>query len=49
MCATDDNECMKEPSVCTNFAKCQNLPGSYECKCDKGFMEIEAEDQCVGM
>ncbi|XP_060603465.1 complement component C1q receptor-like [Ruditapes philippinarum] len=35
---TDINECESNP--CT-LDVCENIPGSYKCKCDTGFTEIE--------
>ena len=47
VCTTDDNECMKHPSVCPKFAKCHNLYGSYGCECNVGFT-MNDQDQCTG-
>ena len=33
----DVNECNEKTDECAEHATCVNLPGSYKCKCDKGF------------
>lgn len=33
----DINECAEVPQRCDLNANCTNLPGSYECTCDRGF------------
>ena len=38
---TDIDECAKSP--CQNDALCQNLPGSYRCKCKSGFFGRNCE------
>ena len=51
MCTIDDNECMKRPFVCPNFATCHNTYGSYTCKCNEGFVMNdggETQDLCTG-
>ncbi len=34
----DIDECGRSPSVCSEHATCSNLPGSFDCSCDSGFM-----------
>lgn len=34
---TDDDECLLNAYSCSEFAKCRNTPGSYECTCHEGF------------
>ncbi|XP_055860776.1 mucin-4-like isoform X7 [Biomphalaria glabrata] len=38
-CAEDINECNSEPCISTHNSSCENLPGSYVCKCDAGFFK----------
>lgn len=37
----DVNECLTRP--CLNGGTCQNLPGSYKCKCKPGFLGRRCE------
>jgi len=45
-CGTDVNEC-DNPNTCTGGKKCNNLPGTYECKCETGY-QVNASDYCTG-
>ncbi|KAK2140283.1 hypothetical protein LSH36_1402g00006 [Paralvinella palmiformis] len=35
LCDTDIDECTSNP--CGNHSTCENLPGTYQCKCDSGY------------
>ena len=51
MFTTDDNECMRRPSVCPNFTTCRDTIGSYACECNQGFIMNdgnETQDLCIG-
>ena len=37
----DVNECTSRP--CRNGGTCENLPGSYKCKCKPGFLGNDCE------
>ena len=32
----DINECQDDPGICGN-GTCNNIPGTYSCRCDSGF------------
>jgi hypothetical protein len=34
----DIDECRSSPNICGERANCLNLPGSYKCQCDAGFI-----------
>ncbi len=34
----DIDECGRSPSVCSEYATCSELIGSFDCSCDSGFM-----------
>ena len=44
---SDDNECESELNLCTN-GRCNNLEGSFECKCDPGYELSPTGDECNG-
>lgn len=33
---SDVDECYENPKICLN-GRCENVPGSYRCKCQNGF------------
>jgi len=37
MHAVDVDECQATADVCGQFADCSNMPGSYQCSCQKGY------------
>ncbi|XP_064619862.1 fibrillin-2-like isoform X2 [Lineus longissimus] len=42
----DINECLIYPTICKNGV-CENLQGSYRCKCDEGYTYEPATKRCV--
>ena len=38
--------CIKELNLAVNITHCVNLPGSYACECNKGYMKKDGT--CVG-
>lgn len=42
----DIDECQNGANVCGPLQTCINLPGSYRCKCPKGFQSDRRE--CIG-
>ena len=40
-CQDDVKECKINPTICGPNAKCHELPGSYRCTCNAGFMMDE--------
>ncbi|KAK2138918.1 hypothetical protein LSH36_2231g00006, partial [Paralvinella palmiformis] len=49
LCNTDKDECTSNP--CGNHSTCENLPGTYQCKCDSGYKSTtkgcEDIDECL--
>lgn len=43
----DVNECQTKDHACDKNAICINHRGSYECRCRKGFSQLEDEGACV--
>ena len=43
----DIDECDKYPGLCPH-GTCQNLVGSWMCKCDTGFDATNANQKCEG-
>ena len=35
---TDIDECSEMPQQCSFNADCRNIPGSYECSCNTGYV-----------
>lgn len=44
--STDINECLK-PAICPN-GRCENLPGTYRCLCNEGFLPTADSKGCRG-
>ncbi|KAH9505479.1 hypothetical protein Btru_057418 [Bulinus truncatus] len=44
-CSSDINEC-SSPTLCPDYSVCQNLPGSYECKCKEG-LKMNLSNICI--
>ena len=42
----DNDECIGNNHNCSH--NCLNVPGSYECSCDKGYTLDEDQRTCVG-
>lgn len=42
--STDIDECTETPWVCSQ--RCENLPGSYLCKCAAGYQKLEDGSSC---
>ena len=42
----DENECLASP--CGPNAQCQNIPGSFQCTCNAGFLGNPPESACKG-
>jgi hypothetical protein len=42
------DECHLMPTMC-NHGRCMNIPGSFECQCDRGFIYDISVHQCIGM
>ncbi len=38
-CCSDIDECNTTANLCSQYATCTNVPGSYSCQCDPGFRE----------
>ena len=43
----DVDEC-KNPNVCPENYRCENLPDSYSCKCDGGYKLTGPRKKCEG-
>ena len=45
-CLSDINECTEGNFTCPNNSHCFNIDGSYRCRCNRGYQNID--DSCVG-
>ena len=43
---SDENECVTQPGVCSQT--CTNLPGSYQCGCNTGYILAADLKTCQG-
>lgn len=43
----DKDECMTDNNIC-GFGRCENLPGSYRCVCNRGYTYDDKTKKCVG-
>lgn len=41
------NECALMPQMC-NHGTCENIPGSFRCICDPGYVYDDISHQCIG-
>jgi hypothetical protein len=46
ICGTDIDECSEQQGVCSN-GQCFNTPGSYRCRCNRGY-RLSSSGQCTG-
>ena len=45
----DENECQNSPNLCASPSTCENIGGSYYCKCPSGYNKKSGtKDQCEG-
>ena len=45
----DVDECKKNPNICGNGGKCENLDGSFKCSgCKNGALLNKDKTKCVG-
>ena len=49
LCISDIDECAESPWLCKMAGTCQNLPGSYQCECQRGFEPDPTGTTCVDM
>ncbi|KAI5643949.1 calcium-binding EGF domain-containing protein [Phthorimaea operculella] len=42
----DADECAMDPRICGN-GTCDNIPGGYECRCNRGFMQGPEQTDCI--
>lgn len=41
------DECALMPQMCQNGV-CMNVPGSFKCECNRGYIYDEDAHQCIG-
>ena len=44
---TDIDECIEKTDNCDKDAVCNNMPGSYDCICKPGFVDVDGKN-CTG-
>ncbi|XP_059838139.1 nidogen-1 [Hypanus sabinus] len=45
----DVDECRENPSICGNYAICNNQPGTYRCECFSGYQFADDGRTCVAI
>ncbi|XP_048453046.1 nidogen-1 [Rhincodon typus] len=45
----DVDECRDDPSICGNYAVCNNQPGTYRCECFTGYQFADDGRTCVAV
>ena len=47
-CDTDIQECTINSTICGDNAECHEMPGSYQCVCNAGYM-MDSNNSCKGL
>ncbi|XP_030050841.1 nidogen-1 [Microcaecilia unicolor] len=45
----DVDECREQPTICGEYATCNNQPGTFRCECLEGYQFAEDGQTCVGI